>query len=351
MITTLDVYRGVLHELNKFNNPTFSLNTFNYFLNKSILQLEVTSYDAYAVTQKLTDDLRTLSSRETVDLSKSNHFILINEYGIDVTITAGIISNIVMPISIIRNYISVGTRFILNNNDTIVYKVTDISNTTVTTDVTFPGDVVSSLPKQTSISVIDSMYDTTIKAANQDSIIQFQLATHRYMHPLSVSITYKYILPKEVCDTDNIKYKSYGVKRSTEDMQSANTWNSYLKPSNRNPYYYVYSSDINTDVLLDSSGNSNVSNRPLVKLFIGTPIKNITPHSVTVVWLDVPQTYTLTEDSVYGGNSSEVIKFPDYLLPKIITSITSWILGEEADPRIGTFVQLNSQGQQQTVKK
>lgn len=60
MRNVLDIYKGVLRELDKFNSPSFETEDFNYFYNKARLERCNLRYQLFDTKQQLSDDLRTL---------------------------------------------------------------------------------------------------------------------------------------------------------------------------------------------------------------------------------------------------------------------------------------------------
>jgi len=56
----LEVYRFLLHELDKHESPTFTVNAFNYFFNASVDEYIAENYVPFDVKQKDLDDLRAI---------------------------------------------------------------------------------------------------------------------------------------------------------------------------------------------------------------------------------------------------------------------------------------------------
>jgi len=57
MNNSLDAYRNVLREIDKFESPTFTVGDFNYFYNSSIDEYIATNHAIFDVTQKTLDDI------------------------------------------------------------------------------------------------------------------------------------------------------------------------------------------------------------------------------------------------------------------------------------------------------
>ena len=66
-LTALDVYNGVLIELNKANAPSYGEEEFNYFFNKTIINYISTQAGLYDLTQEISDNLRVLFKSNRVD--------------------------------------------------------------------------------------------------------------------------------------------------------------------------------------------------------------------------------------------------------------------------------------------
>lgn len=59
-MTALELYNASLTEGNKVNAPSFTVDAFNYFVNKTLSNVANTKYAMYATNQQLSDDLRVL---------------------------------------------------------------------------------------------------------------------------------------------------------------------------------------------------------------------------------------------------------------------------------------------------
>lgn len=70
-MTAREIYESVLAEVNKYNAPSYSLEEFNYNLNKAILAFTNEKYSYYPVNQQLSDDLRVLVKHAKFNYNKN----------------------------------------------------------------------------------------------------------------------------------------------------------------------------------------------------------------------------------------------------------------------------------------
>lgn len=72
MMTSAELYRNVLRELDKYESPTFDVQDFNYFFNSAIEEYISINYSKFDMKQKELDDIRTLVKREQVTVTNSS---------------------------------------------------------------------------------------------------------------------------------------------------------------------------------------------------------------------------------------------------------------------------------------
>lgn len=60
MTTALEVYQGLLKELDKWESPSFSIKDFNYFVNSAMLEYTNNNFAEFDVKGKTLDDIRVL---------------------------------------------------------------------------------------------------------------------------------------------------------------------------------------------------------------------------------------------------------------------------------------------------
>jgi hypothetical protein len=67
MTNAVEIYKGVLHELNKFQSPDFDVDDFNHFVNQAVEVWLAGELKAFEVTQIVSDDLSPVirSTKET----------------------------------------------------------------------------------------------------------------------------------------------------------------------------------------------------------------------------------------------------------------------------------------------
>jgi hypothetical protein len=78
---SIDLFNGVLTELNKEFNASFEVWDYEYFLNKAIYEWIKLKYTEYETTQKRTDDLQLITQRNVnVKIQNDNIVILPQDY-------------------------------------------------------------------------------------------------------------------------------------------------------------------------------------------------------------------------------------------------------------------------------
>lgn len=206
-----------------------------------------------------------------------------------------------------------------------------------------------------------------------------------YYHLLNCICKFK-LNKKFKCYPEN-SYVTYSARRLTADLEPQIINNAYLKPSYKNPYYYINninsSSDIPTNPYnnIDGTGtdmngvynvtdylgnnlgsNSNLSrtldisgvqkstverstadrfgNPSTVKMEIrcGNTDSIFELVAVKVDYLKVPQNINLTQDQLdLTEDTSQILEFPDYVCLEIVNELVNVILENTVNPRIQTY--------------
>lgn len=130
--------------------------------------------------------------------------------------------------------------------------------------------------------------------------------------------------------------------------------NFYLKPSVKNPYYYIINiDDPSLDTNVDTSESikktqlGSVSKRygnsykPVMQILCGDNAR-YTLDYVYIDYLRAPIYYHLTQEELDAVNdTTQVIEFPDYVIYEIINRIVSLIMENGSNPRIQTHPAVN----------
>lgn len=172
-----------------------------------------------------------------------------------------------------------------------------------------------------------------------------------YFHMLSCIVEFTATKAFKCYSTTQPTYM--GAKRLTADMYSQIINNYYLRPSYRNPYYYIHNSTAPTiEVNTDNSGVSSQAPVALVRDGNYSPVnieirygKDNTLFVLTGVHVDylkVPRYILLTQDQIdLTEDLSNVIEFPDYVCQEIIKELVALLLENASDPRLNTNIPIN----------
>lgn len=140
------------------------------------------------------------------------------------------------------------------------------------------------------------------------------------------------------------------VKRVTADKFASVIKNHYLKPSYKNPYYYIHSDTAYTlDSLKDKTkeAGSQIGNPSDVSFEIrcGDKAGDFQLMKVAVDYLKCPRFIKLTQAQIDSEeDTSQVMEFPDSVCFDIIKKLTLTLLENAGDPRINTNPVVNKTG-------
>ena len=166
-----------------------------------------------------------------------------------------------------------------------------------------------------------------------------------YVHILNCTCEFEDKNPH--CDSDSTFFQ--GANKLTTTQRSHVINNYYLKPSAKNPYYYIINVD---DPWTDSKGaisddakvNVRYGNteQPVMQILCGNnsryELKN-----VYIDYLRAPKYYTLTQDEIDAvEDKTQVLEFPDYVTYEIINRITRLIMENGANPRMQSHPAVNT---------
>ena len=157
----------------------------------------------------------------------------------------------------------------------------------------------------------------------------------------------------------------FGAKRLTADMYSQIINNYYMRPSYKNPYFYINNVNIsNTYPTTDSQ--VDVDYTPLGTEPRAENIEKITPKrygnkskvrmeirygkddtlfqlsKVYIDYLKSPQFIRLTQDQVDEvEDNSQILEFPDYVCQEITNELIKLLMENSSDPRLQTNIPVN----------
>lgn len=180
-----------------------------------------------------------------------------------------------------------------------------------------------------------------------------------YLHILNCLIEYD-VTANYKCYDANTKVH-FGVKRLTSDMYSQIIHNYFMRPSYKNPYFYIQNVNINNTYpvtgtvdteQVDIPSNQNVErvadnrygNKSKVRMEIRFGKDNIifVPSLVYIDYLKSPQYIRLTQEQVDKvEDTSQIMEFPDYVCHEILHELTMLLLENSSDPRLQTNIPVN----------
>jgi hypothetical protein len=165
-----------------------------------------------------------------------------------------------------------------------------------------------------------------------------------YFHLLNCVV--EYIPTRNFLCYDVGKPVYFGAKRLTADLFSQVITNFYMKPSYKNPYYYLHNiSDPTVSVnptapnIPEIGTNNRYGNPSLVKIEIryGTDDSVFQLSRVLIDYLKVPRHVRLTQAQVDTTvDNSQVLEYPDYVCQEIIKELVKLLMENASDPRLQT---------------
>lgn len=201
-----------------------------------------------------------------------------------------------------------------------------------------------------------------------------------YLHILNCVCNYKVHKNYECYNADT--YVQFGAKRLTSDMWSQVINNFYMRPSYKNPYYYL--NNVNSTNALPSNpvtivGSGSISPNTTIQQTTGTDgalptkitiggksvdlVEKVGVHrygnasqvrleirygkdasifelmDVFIDYLKTPQHIRLTQEQLeLTEDTSQIMEFPDYVCQEIINELTHLFLENNSDPRLNTHI-------------
>ena len=154
----------------------------------------------------------------------------------------------------------------------------------------------------------------------------------------------------------------FGAKRLTSDMFSQIINNYYMRPSYKNPYFYINNvttspnyptvATTESDSVIFRPAGSNIErvedtrygNRSKVRMELRYGKDNTTfvLSRVYIDYLKSPQFIRLTQEQVDEViDSSQILEFPDYVCQEITNELVRLLLENGSDPRLQSHIPVN----------
>ena len=170
-----------------------------------------------------------------------------------------------------------------------------------------------------------------------------------YFHMLNCLVEYQ-VKKNYKCYTVNDPVY-FGAKRLTADKYSQIINNYYLRPSYKNPYFYIHHTNDALPPANPTSPNipevqenarfgGGVTTK--VEIRYGKDNSLFELKKVYIDYLKVPRRIVLTQQEIdLVEDTSQVIEFPDYLCQEIIRELVKLLLENASDPRLQTNIPVN----------
>ena len=153
----------------------------------------------------------------------------------------------------------------------------------------------------------------------------------------------------------------FGAKRLTSDMFSQIINNYYMRPSYKNPYFYINnvttvptypteSTSESDSVVYPTNENierveeNRYGNRSKVRMELryGKDNSTFTLSRVYIDYLKAPRFIRLTQEQVDDTiDQSQIIEFPDYVCQEITNELVRLLLENASDPRLQSHIPVN----------
>ena len=153
----------------------------------------------------------------------------------------------------------------------------------------------------------------------------------------------------------------FGAKRLTSDMFSQIINNYYMRPSYKNPYFYINnvttvptypteSTSESDSVVYPTNENierveeNRYGNRSKVRMELryGKDNSTFTLSRVYIDYLKTPQFIRLTQEQVDDTiDQSQILEFPDYVCQEITNELVRLLLENASDPRLQSHIPVN----------
>lgn len=140
------------------------------------------------------------------------------------------------------------------------------------------------------------------------------------------------------------------AKKLTSDIYPSILTNAYLKPSIRQPYYFINNIGVTDNNRVQSELEKLLNpckeiSLPEMKNKLELRFGNqnfYEPKKVYIDYLKTPEKINLTYDQLdYIIDTSQILEFSDYVCYEIINEMTKLVLENASDPRLQTNIPIN----------
>jgi len=156
----------------------------------------------------------------------------------------------------------------------------------------------------------------------------------------------------------------FGAKRLTADMFSQIINNYYMRPSYKNPYFYINNVTVDIDYPtadnqveidytpgvvtnpenIEKIANNRYGSKSKVRMEIRYE-KDDSLFVLSKVYIDYlksPQFIRLTQEQVDAvEDESQILEFPDYVCQEIVNELIKLLMENGSDPRLQTNIPIN----------
>ena len=207
-------------------------------------------------------------------------------------------------------------------------------------------------------TAIDIEVSSTPKVVNNEKIWNLELPSN-YIHMLNCIATFTNGNDKTAKWCSNMEGKSKTVsslcRRLTADIYPDVLRNYYLRPSYKNPYWYIINNNSDDSDILDG-GYKNEGYRDIdlkdkgdrtahqskVNIEIHSGNDNWELNNIYLTYIKSPMYVSMTEDEVLSMvDESQNLEFPDYVCYEIINIFVKLVMENASDPRLQTNMPIN----------
>jgi hypothetical protein len=342
-MTVRELYDAVLIEMNKEKAQSFTLEEFNYILNKSILAFENDRYKFYPVNQQLSDALKNFTKTQEFSINDVDVTIdpTIPQVGTFNTTTAYIMHDITVQAGVPID-VEVSSVNDLNVGDIITLDKYTASIGSITGNTINISSLSSYYVKNgENVKVYTDIIDVTTDISN-NRLVTVVFKSSDYMHLLSCRTVWRSMK----VDGKVVQFV-FPAKRLTFDMHNAIENNSYLAPAPNRPYYQVFDNPKNSSTtnILNNNSIGKYYDKPEIKIHIGKAINSMELIKVEIDYLKLPQYVELKESDIYqyGEDNSQILEIPSYLKNDIVRRCVAFLLEKTGDPRMQTQPAFNQE--------
>lgn len=177
-----------------------------------------------------------------------------------------------------------------------------------------------------------------------------------YVHILNCICEFEDLNPKKICKESDRIFQ-YGANKLDTNQWSSVITNYYMRPSVKQPYYYIINitdPDIIRNPKSHNEGGERYGNtyKPKLEIKCGNIKGKYALRCVYIDYLRAPRYVDLTvEDLDAVEDNTFHLEFPDYVVYEIINEIVSLAMENGKDPRLQTFIPVNQTVPAATAQK